>query len=177
MRQVSKRLDNANIRLKWERCKFPAEESDWLGNKLSQTGIKPINSKVQAITEKITPKSLKELRSYSRAAIQLNRIIPNLAQLFHELRPLFEKDQPWNWEEKHDKAFQKIIEKVKQVTEVGLFKRSCPIRIICDASKSELGAILQQDDGNNWRPIHFASTVKLLQELFVRNQVSNSLRP
>ena len=48
-----KKIDNANIRLKWEKCKFAAEEIDWLGYKLSQTGIKLINSKVQAITEKL----------------------------------------------------------------------------------------------------------------------------
>ena len=91
---------------------------------------------------------------------QLNRIIPNLAQLCHELRPLLNKDQPWNWDEKHDKAIQVINEKVKQVAEVGHFKRSSPTRIICDASKAGLGAVLQQTDENNennWRPIHFAS--------------------
>ena len=131
-----------------------------MGYKLSQTGIKPINSKVQAITEKLTPKSLKELRSYLGAVNQLNRFIPNLAQLCHELRPLLKKDQPWNWGEKHDKAFKQINEKVKEVAEVGHFKRSSPIRIICDASKAGLGAVLQQTDDNNennWRPIHFAS--------------------
>ena len=157
VKQVLKRVDNANIRLKWEKCKFAVEDIDWLGYKLSQTGIKPINSKVQAITEKLTPKSLKELRSYLGAVNKLNSFIPNLAQLCHELRPLLKKDQPWNWEEKHDKAIQKVNEKVKQVTEVGHFKISCPIRIICDASRSGLGAVLQQNDGNNWRPIHFAS--------------------
>ena len=128
------------------KCKIAEEEIKWLGYKLSQTGIKPINSKVQAITEKLTPKSLKELRSYLGAVNQLNRFIPNLAQLCHELRPLLKKDQPWKWEEKHDKAIQKINQKVKQVTEVGHFKRSCPIRIICDASKLGLGAVLQQKD-------------------------------
>ena len=88
---------------------------------------------------------------------QLNRFIPNLAQLCHELRPLLKKDQPWTWEEKHDQEIQKINEKVKQVAEVGEFKISCPIRINCDANKSGLGTVLQQNDGNNWRPIHFAS--------------------
>ena len=93
------------------------------------------------------------------AVNQLNRYIPNLAQLCHELRPLLKKDQPWKWEEKHDKAIQKINKKVKQVTEVGHFKKSCLIRNICDASKLGSGAVLQQKDGNenNWRPIHFAS--------------------
>ena len=76
---------------------------------------------------------------------QLNRFIPNLAQLCHELRPLLKKDQPWNWEEKHDKAIQTLNEKVKQVAEVGHLKRSCSIRIIGHASKSGLGAVLQQN--------------------------------
>ena len=148
VKQVLKRLGNANVRLKREKCKFAEEEIEWLGYKLSQTGIKPINSKVQALTEKLTPKSIKEVRLYLGAVNQLNRFISNLAQLCHELRPLLKKDQPWKWEEKHDKAIQKINEKVKQVTEVGHFKRSCPIRIICDASKLGLGAVLQQKDGN-----------------------------
>ena len=142
------------------KCKFAAEEVEWLGYKLSQTGIKPINSKVQAITKTLTPKNLKELRSYLGAMNQLNRFIPNLAQLCHELRPLLKKDQPWNWGEKHDKAIQVINEKVKQVAEAGHFKRSSPIRIICDANKAGLGAVLQQLDENNennCRPIHFAS--------------------
>ena len=51
VKQVLKRLDNAKVQLKWEKCKFAAEETNWLGYKLSQTGIKPISSKVQAITE------------------------------------------------------------------------------------------------------------------------------
>ena len=111
VKQVLKRLDKANVRLKWEKCKFAEEEKDWLGQKLSQTGIKPINLKVQAITEKLTPKSLKELRSYLGAVNQLNRFITNLARLCHELRPLLKKDQPWKWEEKHDKTIQKKTKK------------------------------------------------------------------
>ena len=91
VKQVLKRMDNTNVRLKWEKCKFAEEEIEWLGYKLSQTGIKQINSKVQARTEKLTPKSLKELRSYLGAVNQLNRFIPSLAQLCHELRPLLKK--------------------------------------------------------------------------------------
>ena len=105
---------------------------------------------MQAITKKLTPKNSKELRSDLGAVNQLNHFIPNLAQLCHELRPLLKKNQPWKWEEQHDEAIKKINEKVKH------FKRSCPIRIICEASKSGLGAVLQQNDGTDWRPIHFA---------------------
>ena len=79
--------------------------------KLSQTGIKPINSKVKAITEKVTLKSLKELRSYLGAVNKLNRFISNLAQLCHELRPLSKEDKPCNRDENYDKAIQKLSKK------------------------------------------------------------------
>ena len=61
IKQVLKRLDNANMRLKWEKRKFSVEETNRLGYKLSQTGIKPINSKVQAIIENLTPKNKQNL--------------------------------------------------------------------------------------------------------------------
>ena len=76
----------------------------------SQTGIKPFNSKVQAKTEKLPPKNLKKLRSSLGAVNQLNRFIPTLAKLCHKLRPILKKDQPWKWEEQHDKANQNINE-------------------------------------------------------------------
>ena len=31
------------------------------------------------------------------------------------------------------------------------------LRIICDASKEGLGAVLQQNEENNWKPIAYAS--------------------
>ena len=45
----------------------------------------------------------------------------------------------------------------EKITEVSHFKRSSPIRKICDASKAGLGAVLEQRDEIGWRPIRFAS--------------------
>ena len=104
-----------------EKCKFAQNEVEWLGYHLTQTGIRPINTKIQAITDKLKPKNLKELRSYLGAVNQLNRFIPNLAQLCFKLRPLLKQDKSWNWNETHDKAFEEITKQVKRVTEVGHF--------------------------------------------------------
>ena len=67
------------------KCKFAQEKIKWLGYELSQTRIKPINLKVQTKTETVMPKSLKEIMSYLGAVNQMNRFIPNLAQLRHQL--------------------------------------------------------------------------------------------
>ena len=142
MRQVLSKL-NANVRLKWEKRKFAQSEIELLGYKLTQTGIQPINTKVQVITEKMKPKNLKDLRSYLGAVNQINRFIRSLVQLCHPLQPLLRKDQQWKWEETHDKAFNEINKQVQKITEVGHFKRSSPITITCDASKAGLGAVLE----------------------------------
>ena len=153
---VLERLDKANVRLKSDKCEFAQSEIDWLRYKLTQTAINLINSKVQPLTEKLKPRNLIELTSYLRTVNEMNRFIPNLAQLCYKLRPLLKKDQKWKWEGGHDKAFEEINKQIQKIAEVGLFKKSSPIRIICDASKADLGAILQQDE-IEWRPIYFAS--------------------
>ena len=56
------------------------------------TGIQRIITKIQALTEKLKPKSLKELRSFMGAVNHLNRFIPNLAKLCFLLRPLLKKE-------------------------------------------------------------------------------------
>ena len=157
VRQVLEKLDKANVRLKWEKCKFDQNGLEWLEYKLTQTGIQPMNTKIQAITDKLKPKNLKELRSYLGAVNQLNRFLPSLAQLCSPQRPLLKQDKPWCWNENHEQAFNELNIQVKGVTEVGHFEKSEKIRIICDTSKTGLGAILQQQDEIGWRPTHLAS--------------------
>ena len=54
-------------------------------------------------------------------------------------------------------AFERINNQVDKVVELTHFKRNRPLRIICDASKQGLGAILQQNEEKNWNPIAYAS--------------------
>ena len=57
------------------------KKTEWLGFKLSKGGIKPVDKKVQALTEKLHPRNLKDLRSIMGAINQMNKFIPNLANL------------------------------------------------------------------------------------------------
>ena len=68
------------------------------------------------------------------------------------------KDADWIWDHEHEKAFLKINDEIKTVVELSHLKRNQDIRIICDASKQGLGAVLQQSQKNGeWKPICFAS--------------------
>ena len=129
-KKVLDRLKQAKVWLRYERSKFAEIETEWLGNKLTQTGITPINSNVQAIPKKLKPKKIKDLRSYLGAVNQMNRFISNSAQLCHDLRPCLQNDKKWQWEDKDNKAFEQINRKVEELTEVGDFRWSQPFPIM-----------------------------------------------
>ena len=61
------------------------------------------------------------------------------------------------WLPDHEKAFVNINNLVKKVVELTHFKRNRTLRIICDASRQGLGAVLQQNEENSWKPIAYAS--------------------
>ena len=102
-----------------------------------------MKDKVQGITDKLRPKNLKDLRSFMVSINQMNKFISNLANLCAPLRSLLKKDKEWIWQEEPEKTFNKIKAAMKTMTALEHFKRNLPLRIICDASKECLGAVLQ----------------------------------
>ena len=60
VKEVLERLDEANFSLKLEKCTFAAKGIEWVGYKLTQEGVEPINGKVQGISERLRPKNLKQ---------------------------------------------------------------------------------------------------------------------
>ena len=79
------------------------------------------------------------------AVNQFNKFIPSLASISFPFRSILKKDAEWEWNEDHEKAFVQINKEIKSVVELSHFKRNQEIRIFCDASKSGLGAVLQQN--------------------------------
>ena len=75
------RLDEAGARLSGPKCIIGVQKVEWVGYELDQTGIKPIQSKIQKIIDKLQPQTLEQLRSYLGAVNQFNRFIPDLAKL------------------------------------------------------------------------------------------------
>ena len=140
-----------------------ATDIEWVGYKLSQKGVASANSKVQSFSDRLKQTKFKKWRSYLGAVNQFNKFIPNLASICYPFRTLLKKDTNWEWNKEHEKAFEQINNEIKTVTNLNHFKRDCPLRIICDASKTGLGAVLQQEENGEWQPLSFAS--RFLTEL------------
>ena len=68
------KLDKENLPLKLSKCNFFKTEVNWLGHKLSESGVTPKITKTEAILKLEHPKSLKQLRSFLGSINHLNEI-------------------------------------------------------------------------------------------------------
>ena len=91
MLKILATLDENNFAVKWSKGKFVQKENDWLGFKISNTGISSLFDKTKAIKDLPIPKNLKELRSTFGSINRYINFIPNLVSIGSPLRPLLNK--------------------------------------------------------------------------------------
>ena len=103
------------------------------------------------------PKTLKKLRSFLGSVHYIGKFIPNLAQISHPLRPLLRKSSKFIWTTEHENCFQEIKTRIANATANSHYNPQLETRVKCDASRSGLGAALEQLTVDGRKPIAFAS--------------------
>ena len=151
------RLDDKNFRINLPKCHFGKLEIDWPGYHISQLGISPLESKTAAILALEAPKTLKKFRPFLGSVHYIRKFIPNLAQISHPLRPLLPKSSKFIWTAEHEKCFKEIKTRIANATANSHHNPQLETLVKCDASRSGLGAALEQLTVDGWKPITFAS--------------------
>ena len=176
-------LDNYIFVVKLPKCKFFQKQIEWLGLKLSKSGIAPITDKTKAIKDIPTPKNLKELRSFFGSTNQSIEFVPNLASLGSPLKPLLNKKSFFSGNEDHTKAFERIDLEIVSLTENKHFDVKRVTRVKTDAAHNGLGASLEQLHGNDWKAgakiISSTSSntvIEFLQDYFYLHGIPVSIR-
>ena len=152
-----RRLDGENIRINLPKSHSAKLEIDWLGYHISQSGISPIECKTSAILPLEAPKILKKLRFFLGSVHYICRIIPNLAQISQLFRPLLKKTSNFIWTEVHENCFSEIKNRIVNSTENSHYNSQLETGVKCVASRSGLGAALEQLTVDGWKPIAFTS--------------------
>lgn len=65
--------------------------------------------------------------------------------------------RPIDWDEEASQAFERCKTAIQNAVVLGHPKRNAQLVLVCDASNTAMGAVLQQKDGNAWRPLGFFS--------------------
>ncbi|KAL7880974.1 hypothetical protein SRHO_G00032280 [Serrasalmus rhombeus] len=140
-------------RLNKEKCKIGLEEIKYLGHILSKDGLKPDPSKIEAIRKMPTPECKKDVERFLGMVTFLAKFIPNMSQYTEPLCELNRDDAMWQWQAKHQQAFEKLKTMLTEAPVLKYYDVSLPVTVSVDASKCGLGAVLLQED----RPVAYAS--------------------
>jgi len=88
-------LNNNGLKVNFEKYHFFHEEFDLLGHTLSTKSIKSLISKIEIITNWLSPINIKQLCSFLGVIGYYQKFISNFAQIAKPLYELTKKDTPF----------------------------------------------------------------------------------
>ena len=161
LRTVFERLAAHGIIVNPNKCVFGVSELDFLGHHIDKHGITPLPEKVQAVRDFPQPQSQRQLRQFIGLVNFYHRFLPHCAQLMQPLHALLSKGKPKsqsiNWTEAALTAFNSTKEALANASMLSYPQSDAPTWLMTDASDTAVGAVLQQNIDNTWRPISFFS--------------------
>ena len=129
---------------------------------MTDNGIKPLPSKVEAIQKYPLPKDVKQLCTYLGMINFYHRFVQNLAFYLAPLNEYLKKEGNKNsrefaWTEEAKAAFQKSKDLLAESALLVYPSENCKLSIVADASDVSVGGALQQEFKGTWQPIAFFS--------------------
>ena len=108
--EVIRRLEENNLYVKPEKCKWKVREVEFLGVVIGPEEIKMEKEKVKGVLEWPTPKCIKDIQKFLGLANYYRWFIEEFATVARLLHDLVKKDKKWEWTEREEKAFQELKE-------------------------------------------------------------------
>jgi hypothetical protein len=156
--EVLKRLQEYNLYLKPEKCKFEKQEMEYLGMIIRPGEVQIDPGKVAAVKDWPTPTTLKEVRVFIGFANFYRRFIKDFATVARPLHDLTKKDMPWQWHAEQQKAFNWLKEKFCCEPILKVYDPELPTQVEVDASGFATGGILSQKHKDGlWHPVAYCS--------------------
>eukprot|EP01018_Ginkgo_biloba_P018976 Gb_14609 [translate_table: standard] len=146
------RLVDNRLYAKISKCEFAKPSIEYLGHIISKDDIQMDPTKIQAVVDWPTPKTLKKLRGFLGLAKFYRRFMKNFSTIAAPLTNLMKKDA-FQWSSEADRAFQNIKDALTKAPVLTTPDFQKPFIIECDASGLGIGVVLMQEG----HPIAFES--------------------
>lgn len=155
---VLRRLRDAKLFVKLEKCRFHQSSVPFLGHVISAEGISMDPSKAQSIKDWPCPRTVKQVQSFIGLANYYRRFIANFSALCAPLNALTKKDTAFEWTPACDTAFQSLKQAFCSSSVLIHPNYDRPFVLEADASGYAIGAVLSQlsNDGH-LHPVDFYS--------------------
>ena len=144
--------------MRLNKCEFMKTEVEFLGHRLTPEGIQTQLEKVEAVKKWPVPfTTAKQAKSFLGVAVWYRVFIPHFSTLAAPLYELTSTRKKFVWTEECAQSVNALKQALSEAPVLARWERDLPTRIITDASKVGLGAALEQQHGELWRPVAFWS--------------------
>ena len=156
--EVVKRLEENDLYVKPEKCKWKVREVEFLGVVIGLEGIRMEKEKVKGVLEWPTPKCVKDVQKFLGLANYYRRFIEGFATVARPLHDLVKKDKKWDWTERQERAFQELKEQFTKEPVLAALDINKKMRVEVDVSNYATGGVLSMEcEDRLWRPVVFLS--------------------
>jgi len=140
--EVLKRLEENNLFVKPEKCKWKVREVEFLGVVISPRGVEMQKKKVEGVLNWPAPQNIKEVQKILDLTNYYRRFIKDFARLAALLHVLVRKKQKWKWEGEQEETFEmlKAVFTTEPVLAIPDIDRE--MRVEADASDYTMGGVL-----------------------------------
>ena len=150
---VFKRLLDAGLKVNAKKSFFGKSELEYLGYWITCKGIQPLPKKIAAIQNIAAPKTVRELRRFIGLINYYRDMWIRRSEVLTPLTALVSKNAKWQWTDVEQNAFDTMKRIISREVLLSYPDFSKPFEIHTDASHTQLGAVISQDN----RPIAFYS--------------------
>ena len=150
LRVVLELLVQNGLVINLDKCSFALPEIEYLGHKITATGIVPLRRHVESLLQLPPPQDVRSLQRFLGMVNFYRRFLPGIAKI---LRPLTDalagNPKSLNWSETHQESFEKAKSALSSAVPLTHPSPFAEVSLVTDASASHVGAVLQQSEKSN----------------------------
>ena len=130
------------IKLNRDKLELRLSEVTFIGHRITQDGLPSDPEKVKAINKMPVPENLQDLRQFLGCVNYLAKFLPHLSVVLQPLLMLTRKENPWNWSENQQAAFEKAKSLVTAAPVLSFYDPGKELALENDTSEYGIGSAL-----------------------------------
>jgi len=156
--EVLKRLEENDLFMKPEKCKWKVREVEFLGVVIGPKGVEIQKEKIEEVLNWPVPRNIKEVQKFLDLANYYRKFIKDFTRIATPLYVLVRKEQKWKWEKEQEEVFERLKAVFTTEPVLAILDINKEMRVEADASDYATGGVLstKYEDGK-WRQVAFIS--------------------
>jgi len=140
--EVLKRLEENNLFVKLEKCKWKVREIEFLEVVIGPKGVEMQKEKIEGVLNWPAPRNVKEVQKFLGLANYYRRFIKDFTRIAVPLHVLVRKEQRWKWEKEQEEAFERLKMVFTTESVLAILDINKEMRVEADASDYTTGGVL-----------------------------------